>query len=91
MEKKRLEALENPDISFTANVKARELRFDEAPETKVRFWGDPESDSVSATERKNLPEEVRQGTVYRDISVRLRIASGLVDTELSFFEKAKDE
>ncbi len=89
MEKKRLEALENPDISFTANVKARELRFDEAPETKVRFWGDPDSDSVSGTERKNLPEEVRQDIVYRDVSVRLRIASELRDTELSFPEKAK--
>ena len=91
MEKKRLEALENPDIDFTANVKARELRFDEVPETKVRFWGDLETDSVSGTERKNLPEEVRQGTVYRDISVRLRIASGLVDTEVSFSEKAEEE
>ncbi len=91
MDRKRLEALENPDIDFTANVKARELRFDEVPETKVQFWGHPEFDSISGTERKNLPEEVRQGVTYRDVSVRLRIASELVDTESDLGERAKEE
>lgn len=91
MEKKRLEALENSDIDFTANVKARELRFDEVPETEVRFWGHPERNSVSGTERKNLPEEVRRDVMYRDVSVRLRIASELIDTELDFSERAKEE
>jgi hypothetical protein len=91
VKKKRLEGLENPDIDFTADVKARELRFDEVPETKVRFWGHPESNSVSGTERENLPEEVRRGAVYRDVSVRLRVASKLRDTELSSSERAKEE
>jgi hypothetical protein len=91
VKKKRLEGLENPDIDFTADVKARELRFDEVPETKVRFWGHPESNSVSGTERENLPEEVRRGAVYRDVSVRLRVASKLTDTELSSSERAKEE
>jgi len=91
MNRKWLEALGNPDIDFTANVEARELRFDEVPETKVRFWGHPELDSVSGTERKNLPEEVRQGVTYRNVSVRLRIATKLVDTESDLWEKAKEE
>ena len=91
MARKRLEALENPDIDFGANVKARELCFDEAPETKVRFRGHPELDSVSGTERKNLPEEVRQGVTCRDVSVRLRIASELVDIAPDLWEKAKEE
>lgn len=91
MDKKRLEALGNPDIDFTAEMKARELRFDEVPETKVRFWGHPAYDSVSGTERKNLPEEVQRGVTYRDVSVRLRIASELIDTEPSFSEKPKEE
>ena len=91
MKKKRLEALENADIDFTANVKARELRFDEKPETEVRFCGHPERNSVSGTERKNLPEKVRRDVTYRDVSVRLRIASELRDTELSFPEKAKEK
>jgi pyruvate/2-oxoglutarate dehydrogenase complex dihydrolipoamide acyltransferase (E2) component len=70
-----------PDIEFSANVKARELRFEEVPETEVRFWGQPERNSVSANERKNLPEEVQQGVTYRDVSVRSRIASELVAIE----------
>src|ERR671912_313152 len=71
----------NPDIDFSASVKARELRFEEEPQTEVRFWGHPERNSVAANERKNLPEEVRQGVTYQDISVRSRIASELVAPE----------
>ena len=68
----------NPDIEFSASVRARELRFEEEPQTEVRFWGHPERNSVSANERENLPEEVRQGVTYQNISVRSRIASELV-------------
>ena len=71
----------NPDIDFSASVKARELRFEEEPQTEVRFWGHPERNSVSVNERKNLPEKVRQGVTYRDVSVRSRIASELVAPE----------
>ena len=71
----------NPDIDFSANVKARELRFEEEPQTEVRFWGHPERNSVSVNERKNLPEKVRQGVTYHNISVRSRIASELVAPE----------
>ena len=91
MEEKRLEALVKPEIDFTANVKAQKLRFDEVPKTKVRFWGHPERDSVSGTERGALPEEVRQGITYRDVSVRLRIASELVNTEPDLWKKANEE
>ena len=71
-----------PDIDFSAKVKARELRFEEVPETEVRFWGHPERNSVSVNERENLPEEVQQGVTYRDVSVRSRIASELVAIEV---------
>jgi pyruvate/2-oxoglutarate dehydrogenase complex dihydrolipoamide acyltransferase (E2) component len=71
----------NPDINFSASVKARELQFKEEPQTKVRFWGTPERNSVSINERKNLPEKVQQGVTYRHVSVRSRIASELVATE----------
>jgi hypothetical protein len=83
--------LDNPDIDFTANVEARELHFDEVPETKVRFWGHPERASVWDTERKNLPEEVQQGVTYRDVNVRLRIASALIDADPDFWMEAKKE
>jgi hypothetical protein len=91
VEEKRLEALENPEIDFTANVKARELRCEKVPETRVRFWGHPERNSVSGTERKNLPEEVSSGVTYRDVSVRLRIASELVVADPDLWEEAKEE
>jgi len=71
----------NPDIDFSASVKARELRFEEEPQTEVRFWGSPKRNSVSLNERKNLPEKVRQGVTYRDVSVRSHIASELVAPE----------
>lgn len=78
-EKKRLDSLENPDVEISATVKSRELRFEEVPETRTRFWGSPERESVSGTERENLPDEVKSGVTYRDPRVRLRIASGLTD------------
>jgi pyruvate/2-oxoglutarate dehydrogenase complex dihydrolipoamide acyltransferase (E2) component len=62
-------------------MEARELHFEEEPQTEVKFWGHPERNSVSVNERKNLPEKVRQGVTYRDVSVRSRIASELVAPE----------
>jgi hypothetical protein len=52
-------------------VKARELRFDEVPDTEVR--------PPAQTERENLPEEVEPGVTYRNPRVRLRIASAYQD------------
>jgi hypothetical protein len=89
---------ENPDIEFTADVKAKELRFEEVPETEVRFTGHPERESASGTDRENLPDEVEPHVTYRDPKVRLRIASALArdDPELRKWfrevqEDAKDE
>lgn len=79
-EKKRPAVPKNPDLDIAANVKVRELRFEEVPEiAEVRFRGDHERESSSGTERENLPEEVRQGVTYRDVSVRFRAASEPVD------------
>ena len=83
--------METPDIEFTANVRAREMRFDEVPETEVRFRGQPERASVSGTERENLPEKVRRGVTYRNFSLRLCIATKLIETEPDLSEKAKEE
>ncbi len=76
------ERLERPDIEITADVKARELRFEEAPKTEVRFPGHPERESASETERENLPDEVEPGVTYSNPKVRLRIATGLDDPGL---------
>jgi hypothetical protein len=72
-------------------VKARELRFEEAPDPEVRFWGRTERNSVSGTERKNLPQKVREGVTYRDTSVRLRIASELAGGEPDLWKRRKEE
>lgn len=76
---------ENPDIEFTADVEARELRFDEMPETEVH--------PPSQTERENLPEEVRPedaGITFRNVGVRLRIASDLTVNEPNGWEESKE-
>jgi len=61
----------NPDIELTADVRARELRFEEVPETDVH--------PPAQTDRENLPRKVQPGVTYRNPRVRLRIASALVD------------
>ena len=94
MTRGRSDRPENPDIEFTADVKARELRFEEVPETEVRFTGHPERESASGTDRENLPDEVEPDVTYRDPRVRLRIASALArdDPELRrWFEEEQQE
>ena len=85
---------ENPDIEFTADVKAKELRFEEVPETEVRFSGHPRRESASGTDRENLPDEAEPGVTYRDPEIRLRIASALArdDPDLQkWFEETQKE
>jgi len=77
----------DPDIEFTAAVKVRELRFEKAPENEVRFQGHPERESVSGTERENLPDEVEEDVTYRDARVRLKIASKVTEAGLERVEK----
>ncbi len=94
MTKGRPDTPENPDIEFTADVKAKELRFEEVPETEVRFTGHPERESASGTDRENLPDEVEPDVTYRDPKVRLRIASALArdDPELRrWFEEEQED
>ena len=81
MTEKRPDKPENPDIEISAVVKARELYFDEVPETEVRFHGHPERKSVQGTQRENLPDKVEPGVTYRDPKVRLRIASALLEED----------
>jgi hypothetical protein len=66
--------LTGPDVELTAEVKSRWLRFEKVPETEVRFPGYPEDESVSGTERENLPGEVQIDVTYRDSRIRLRSA-----------------
>ena len=84
--KKRLDKLEKPDIEFTADVKARELRFDEVPDTEVQ--------PPAQTERKNLPEKVQPvhaGITFRDVSVEVRIADKLTVSKPDLWEESRKE
>ena len=56
-------------------MKADELRFDEVPDTDVRFFGEPEHESASGSDRENLPEKVEPGVTYRDVKVDYRLAT----------------
>jgi hypothetical protein len=61
---------DRPDVEMGARVKAKRLRFKHVPETKVEFHGEPDIESDSGSERKNLPDEVEPGVTYRDVEVR---------------------
>jgi len=75
--KEHPDALRGPDVELTAEVKSRWLRFEKVPETEIRFPGYSEDESVSGTERENLPGEVRKGVTYRNSRIRLRSAGQL--------------
>jgi hypothetical protein len=76
---------ESPDIELTADVRAKELRFDEVPETEVN--------PPAQTKRENLPEQVRpehEGITFRDIRVRLRIANVLTVSEPDQWDELRE-
>jgi hypothetical protein len=77
MSRKRPSRPHSADIELLASVRADELRFDEPPETEVRFFGEPGHESASGSDRTNLPEKVEPGVTYRDVRVDYRLASRL--------------
>ena len=70
---------QNPDIAFNAEVRMRELYFEEVPDPEVRFRGNTMRNSVWRSRRENLPDRVGEGVVYRNARIRLRIASETTD------------
>ena len=75
---------QNPDIAFDAEVRMEELRFEEVPDPEVRFRGNTMRNSVWRSSRENLPDRVREGVVYRNAGIRLRIASETIDSDSAF-------
>jgi len=82
---------QNPDIALGANVKMRELYFEDVPDPEVRFRGNTERNSIWGSSRENLPDEVRGGVVYRNAGVRLRIASEIVNSDPSLLNSSNKE
>jgi hypothetical protein len=81
----------SPDIALDADVRTRELYFEEAPEPEVRFRGNTRRNSVWGSRRENLPDEVQEGVVYRDARVRLRIATEIVNSDPAFWNSSDRE
>ncbi|WP_433503719.1 hypothetical protein ACQP04_29090 [Pseudonocardia halophobica] len=69
----------SPDISFTATVQAQQMRWDEVPDVHVTFTGSPGFESVSESDRINLPDSVRAGETYRNVRVDYRLECTLPD------------
>ncbi|WP_406690021.1 hypothetical protein REH65_29405 [Saccharopolyspora sp. ID03-671] len=68
---------EDPDITFTSTVRAEEMTFLEAPDTRVDFTGDAADRSTSGSDRTNLPRPVAENTTYHDVRVDYRIRAHL--------------
>lgn len=83
--------IDRPDVELIAEVKSRELRFEKVPGTEVRFPGYLEGESVSGTERENLPEQVEEDVAYRDSRIRLRSAGQLHVPERADFGRRSNE
>lgn len=80
----------NSDLVITANVRAKELKFEVVPTPTVTFPGTPNRQNVWEADRTNLPEQVQPGVVYRDIGIRLRIYSRFAEIQRIVLE-ALDE
>jgi hypothetical protein len=72
---------QNPDIALDADVRMRELHFEEVPEPEVFFRGNTMRNSVWESRRESLPDEVQEGVFYRNARVRLRIATEIVSSD----------
>ena len=76
---------QHPDIALEADVRMRELRFQDVPDPEVFFRGSTERNSVWESKRENLPAEVQNGVIYRNAGVRLRIATEIVNSDPGFW------
>jgi len=74
-------AVENADISITAHLKARSLKFETVPNPTVEFPGRPARDTLWEAQRENLPTPVEPGVTYRNIGIRLKITSVFRDID----------
>ena len=81
----------NPDIALDADVRMRELHFEEVPELEVFFRGNTARNSVWESRRENLPDEVQEGVFYRNARVRLRIAAEIINSDPGFWNSPDEE
>ena len=68
-----------PDISITATVRWKSLRFEAVGTPRVEFKGGEGPRNFWEAERINLPRPVQPGVTYRDGAVHLRVGASLVE------------
>jgi hypothetical protein len=68
---------DNADITITARVRAKWLRFGEVPQISTEFTGTPGHESASGSDRVNLPERVAKDITYRHVQVNYWLAVAL--------------
>jgi hypothetical protein len=66
-----------PDIELAAKVEAAQLRFQEVPQTEIRFSGTPDYESSTMSRRRNLPDPVSEQVDYHDVLVDYVLANRL--------------
>ena len=64
-----------PEIELIATIRAKALRFDAVPDGDVVLRAAGKRRTVWKAERVNLPVHPERGVVYRDVQVRLSIAT----------------
>ena len=64
-----------PDVEIGAVATADSIRFEQEPETQVRFRGGSIERAESGSTRENLPEEVEAGKTYRNVRIGWRAAA----------------
>ncbi len=67
---------ERDDITISAGVSARELRFEELPVVRVRSPGEA-GNPAQDTRRVNVPPEVVPKVTYQDIRISIHITGRL--------------
>ena len=78
------------DVEISAAVSADELTFHEAPEVRSRYWGEPQPEGTSGSDRSGVPRPVESGVVYEDIHVDYRLASRIRPPEDQSEERPED-
>jgi archaellum component FlaG (FlaF/FlaG flagellin family) len=66
----------HPTIALLVEATASQVRFTKQPTIRVRLCG-ATTDSVHVIERRNLPDHVQPGVVYRDVYVAVEILGHL--------------
>ncbi|MGI5327098.1 hypothetical protein [Actinomadura nitritigenes] len=80
-----------PDVEIGASVHADELVFRETPDVDERAGADPEGESGTSTERRNLPRPAKPNVTYRDVRVSHRLSARLTGAGPADGESSEDE